>query len=442
MAKAGDLVTISTKDKKEQGILMPSPDKSVVLIKLKSGYNLGFEKKDVQEIKLVQESKESKERKTKSPEPETRSEKIPKKNPDLKTVSILHCGGTIASNVDYETGAVKARFSPEELLEMFPELNDIVNLRSKLVANMLSENMRFAHYNLIAKEIEKEIKAGTDGIIITHGTDTLHYTAAALSFVLENINLPILLVGAQRSSDRGSSDAFLNLKCATQFIANSDFAGVATCLHHSSEDDSCAIILGVRSRKLHSSRRDAFKAVNSSPLAVISSFGKIKWLVETYSQRKNESKLILKLFNENLKVGLLKAHPQMFAKELSIYENFDGLILEGTGLGHCPIEKYDDKTSENESIFNEIEKLASKIPVVMTTQTIFGGVNMNVYSPGRKLVEAGVLGNGLDITTETAFIKLAWLLSNYEKSVTKDLFSKNFRGELSERRTYEIDFLK
>ena len=430
MSEIGDQVKVVSKGRSEEGILMPSSEKDVVIIKLNNGYNIGFEKKDIEKIEII-----SKKKKTAKKE---NNKIFTDKN--LKTISILHCRGTIASKVDYETGAVKAKFTPEELLDMFPELGKIANIKSKLVANMLSENMRFAHYNTIAKEIEKEIKAGTDGIIITHGTDMLHYTAAALSFCLEGLNIPVLLVGAQRSSDRGSSDAFMNLRCAAQFIVNSDFSEVAVCMHNSSEDDLCAVISGVRSRKMHSSRRDAFKSINSENFALIDNEGAIAWQRKDYTKREDKKKLSLKLFNDKLKIGLLKAHPQMFAEELIAYGKFSGLVLEGTGLGHFPIESYDKDSKLNEKIFVELKNLAKKIPVIMTTQTIFGGVNMNVYTPGRKLQEVGVLSAG-DMIPETAYIKLAWLLSNYKKEDVIKLFNQNLRGELSLQRNYQNEFL-
>lgn len=429
MPNPGDKVKVITKETSEEGILMPSPDENTVLIKLSNGYNIGFEKKDVKDIKLIKSKEEI-------PPPSAKKVSL---NPGLKTITILHCGGTIASKVDYETGAVKAKFSPEELLEMFPELGKIANIKSRLVANMLSENMRFAHYNIIAKEIEKAIKEETNGIIITHGTDTLHYTAAALSFALENLPVPVLLVGAQRSSDRGSSDAFLNLKCAVQFISKSDFSGVAVCMHAHTDDTLCAILPGVKARKMHSSRRDAFKAINAEPIAFVDGQGKIEWKNKNYFKFEKKN-LNLELFNPNLKLGILKSHPQMFEEEIKAYDTFDGLILEGTGLGHFPIEKYDNYTKEHDLIFKEIEKLAKRILVVMATQAIFGMVNMNVYSPGRRLIEAGVLGNGLDMPPETAFIKLAWLLSNYPKDEVAKLFSQDFRGEIGTKRIAEKDF--
>ena len=375
----GDKVKIITKNAVEEGILIPSPDESVILIKLDSGYNVGLNKKEVKEIKLV--SKKAERALNKS------AKIISQKG--LKTIMILHCGGTIASRVDYETGAVKAKFSPEELLEMFPELGGIANIQSKLVANMFSDDMRFAHYNIMAKEIAKAFKEGADGIILTQGTDTLHYTAAALTFALEGLNGPVIIVGSQRSSDRGSSDAFMNLKCAAQFIAQADFKGVAICLHANSNDERCVILPGFKSRKMHSSRRDAFKAVNAQPYAYVSPEWKIESVIEPISKNValESGKLVLKLFNEKIKVGILKSHPQMFAEEVKAYGKFDGLILEGTGLGHFPVNNYDENTVENGKILLEIKNLAKKMPVVMTTQTIFGMVNMNVYSTGRDLIK-------------------------------------------------------
>ncbi|MFH1839802.1 MAG: Glu-tRNA(Gln) amidotransferase subunit GatD [Nanoarchaeota archaeon] len=420
----GDKIEITTKKETLSGLFMPSKENTFIL-KLDNGYNLGIDKKNIKKAKLLSKYKE---KKSKSPKV-IQNSKLPK-------ITILHTGGTIASKVDYETGGVIARFSPEELLEMFPELKKIVNLKSRLISNMWSEDLNFQHYNLLAKEVEKEVKAGADGVIITHGTDTLHYTSSALAFILENLTIPVILVGSQRSSDRGSSDAALNLICACNFIANSKFQDVAICMHSSMEDESCYILPATKSRKLHSSRRDAFKAINTDPIALVDKQGKIE-----YSQKvkQKKGKLNLRLFKE-VKVGILKAHPNMLSKEVSFYKNYDGLVLEGTGLGHLPINKTDSSTIENEKVFAELKKLAKKIPVVMTSQCIFGRINMNVYTTGRKLQEIGVLGNGLDMTTETAFIKLAWLLSNFKKQDVFELISENISNEINER--IKDDFLE
>jgi len=424
-AKTGDNVIVDTKDKEVKGILMPVPESEgeVVILKLESGYNIGIDKKDVKEIKLVKSYSEKKQKTAEI-----------KQNKKLPTVSILHTGGTIASKVDYKTGGVIAKFSPGEIIGMFPELTKIANIKSRKIASMQSEMMRFPHYNIMAKEIEKEIKSGTDGIIITHGTDTMHYSSAALRFILEDLSVPVILVGSQRSSDRGSSDAGLNLISACYFIANSDFADVAICMHENLSDESCLILPALKTRKMHTSRRDAFRPINTTPVARVNFNDKnISFMKKGYSKKDNK-KLKLKLFNEKIKVGLIKTHTNMFAEEFLAYKNFDGLVVEGTGLGHLPNEETDEYTKENKKIFDSLkEMIKNGLITVMSSQTIYGRIQMNVYTPMRELQEIGVLGHLSDMTPETTFIKLAWLLSNYKKKEVKDLITKNLKGEISER---------
>ena len=406
----GDVVEVVTKGKTLTGVLLESSKKEVVTIKLSSGYNIGINKKNIDGIRKIKKIRKEK---------AVSKHEIKK---GLKKISILHTGGTVASEVDYKTGAVTAKFTPEELLEMFPELKDIANIDSRLIANIMSENMNFSHYNLMAKEIEKEINKGADGIIITHGTDTMHYSSAALSFILEDLSIPVILVGAQRSSDRGSSDASLNLISAVYFIANSDFAEVAICMHENIDDENCLILPGLKSRKMHSSRRDAFRTVNTIPFAIVNTENKsIKFLRKEYNARSNK-KLRLKLFDEKIKVGILKSHPHMYPEEFLSYKDFDGLVIEGTGLGHIPTDK---------EILEAVKKI--KAVMVMAPQTIYGRLQMNVYSTGREIQGLGILGNYSDMTPETTFIKLAWLLSNYKKEEVKELITKNLRGEISER---------
>jgi len=413
----GDKIVVITPKKEYHGSYMPGSDDGKLVLKLENGYNVGIYKNKIKQVKLLEKYKE-----TKSEIKSIKSQK------NLPKIVILHTGGTIASKVDYKTGAVVAKFTPKNLLSMFPELTKIANIDSKLIGNFMSENIRFAHYNLMAKEVEKALERA-DGVIITHGTDTLGYTSAALSFILEDLGKPVILVGAQRSSDRGSSDAGMNLIYAAKFIANSDFAGVGICMHANTNDEGCYILPPCKTKKLHSSRRDAFRVVNDKPYAFVGK-DKINYLREDY-YKKSKSKVSLKLFKNDLKIGILRGKPQMFSNEVDSYSNYDGLILEGTGLGHMPIVKFDKYTSENERILESLSRLCSKIPVVMTSQTVFGRVNMNVYSPGKELQKIGVL-SGEDMLTETAYIKLAWLLSNNKKEV-KALVGKNIRGEINKR---------
>ena len=401
---------------------MPSNSKTYFL-KLASGYNIGIDKRNVKSIKTIGKSVSKKS-----------SIKIKQKT-SLPKISILHTGGTIASKVDYKTGGVVAQFKPEEILAMFPKLKDIGNFESRLISNIMSENMNFFHYNLLAKEIAKEVKKGVKGVIITHGTDTLHYTSAALSFILEGLSVPVVLVGAQRSSDRGSSDAEINLVSAAMFISNFKSGGVFVCMHENADDDTNVILNGLKVRKMHTTRRDAFKPINEFPIAKID-YKKKK--VQILRKVGSSGKLSLKLFNPKIKVGLIKTVPNMNASEFLNFKNYAGLLIEGMGIGHAPIIKFDEFTSENEKMRKALVLLGKNTILALASQTIYGRINMNVYSPGRELQEIGVLGNFSDMTAETSFIKLGWLLSNYPKKV-KEMFCEDLRGEISKRSSEEFE---
>lgn len=431
-AKPGDYVEITTNEETLQGALLQSPEleKEVVIIKLPSGYNLGISKSKIKKISTLPQPQSQPHEKAVA----ATAKKDEKTKAKLPKISILHTGGTIASRVDYRTGGVLARFTPEEILGMFPELKDIGDIDSRLIRNMWSEDMRFAHYNLMAKEVAKEAAKGAEGIIITHGTDTMHYSSAALSFALEEVGIPVVLVGAQRSSDRGSTDAAMNLISAAYFIANSDFAGVAICMHENMSDTSSLILPATKARKMHTSRRDAFRPINTQAIARVDYENRnISFFTEDSQKKDKGRKLRLKLFNEKLKVGIIKTHPNMYAEELAAYNGFDGLVIEGFALGQAPINQVDEFTAEHKKILATIKSLCKKLPVVMASQCIYGRLQMNVYSTARDLQAAGVLGNLSDMTSETTFIKLAWLLGNYKKGEVKELITKNLRGEITER---------
>ncbi len=430
-AKPGDRVRVITNDGIKEGILMPNEETGSVIIKLDNGYNIGIDNRKIREIKIIGKYQAK----------EAASKKEMKKDSKKPTIAILHTGGTIASKVDYRTGGVIARFSPEEILEMFPELKGMANIRSKLISNMFSEDMRFKHYSLMCKAIEEEVKKGVDGIILTHGTDTLGYSAAALSFALENISIPVILVGSQRSSDRGSSDASVNLISAANFIAKTDFAGVAICMHESIGDNNCLIMPACKTRKMHTSRRDAFKVVNDRAIARVNYETKnIEFINKNYNRKSNDKKLkVLDKFEE--KVGLLKGHPNMFPEQFEFFKNYKGLVIEGTGLGQTQVGAPNELAKIHAKNLEAIKKVIKNgCIVVMASQCIFGRVQMHVYSNAIDLVEAGVIP-GKDMLAETAFIKLAWLLGNYNKEEVKGLIVENLRGEINER-LLEDEFLQ
>ncbi len=425
----GDKIKLTLKSEEElEGLFVPSTDKEFIIIKLDSGYNQAIKLSNVKLTELLEEHKVK-----------IKKHKELKQDKSLPLIILLHVGGTIASKVDYSTGGVSAQMEPDELLDAIPELKNIARIKTKILSNTLSENIRFDDYNVIAKEILESLDENIVGVIISHGTDTLHYSTAALSFMLQKIKIPVVFVGSQRSSDRPSTDSVLNLISAAKFISDqvskaAPLTGVFASMHSNSDDDYCDIYSGLNLRKLHSSRRGAFKQINSSPVAQVYSSGKIN-----YSPIKNIEDLDPlfepAFFRTEIKVGILKSHPNLFEEELSAFKNFDGLIIEGTGLGHLPVES-DSSNKEHKKISSLLVEMSKKIPIVISSQCINGSTNLNIYRTGRIIKRAGVLEAGA-IITETAFIKLAWLLSNFPKDEIKEMWERNFVGEVISRNLYE-----
>ena len=420
----GDKIRIEKGGEVYEGILMPRVEgnNDIITIKLDNGYNIGI--KDSKDLKIEKINN------NKQPEKKKVSLGFDAKKP---TILILHTGGTIAAKVDYRTGGVIASFEPEDLIEMFPEINEIANIKSKLIRRMFSEDMRFEHHQMIAREITKEASR-VDGIIVTHGTDTMHYTSASLAFMLEDLPIPVILVGSQRSSDRPSADSAMNLICAAKFIAKTDFAGVAVCMHATINDDFCYIHHPCKVRKMHTSRRDAFQPVNALPYAKVwFKEDKIEFLRSDYPKRGDKKIKLRDKFEE--KVGLVKFYPGFDEKILEFYEKngYRGLVLEGYGLGQIPINEIDEFTKINKRTFEILKRLSEKgCLIVASSQTIFGRVNLNVYSTGRDMQSIGIIGCE-DMHPEVAFVKLKWLLGNYSSEEARKMVKENLRGEIADR---------
>ncbi|MFA5361050.1 MAG: Glu-tRNA(Gln) amidotransferase subunit GatD, partial [archaeon] len=391
--KEGQLIEFNFEENKVKGTIIPSNlQEEIIMIKLESGYNAGFLTTKINNIKSLGEVKSVGKAKIMEI----------KKNPNLPTISILHTGGTIASRVNYSVGGVMASFDLEDLITMFPELATIANIESVFVTNMMSEDIQTQHIKKISQVVSEQIKKGIRGIIIGHGTDMLGYSAAALAFELENCPIPIIIVGSQRSSDRGSSDAAMNLICASTFITKTNFKGVAVCMHNSTNDDYCAIVDATKVRKMHTSRRDAFKPINDTPIALIDYRTKeIKWIKEKIDFEKQKGEFKLRN-NFEEKVGLIKMHPFITEKEINYYkkEKYKGLIIEGTGLGHTPIR-------ENDSFIKALKELIeSECIIGITSQCLHGRVNSTVYTNLRKVASIGAIYCE-DMLPETALMKLS-----------------------------------
>ncbi|MBI5158924.1 Glu-tRNA(Gln) amidotransferase subunit GatD [Candidatus Micrarchaeota archaeon] len=423
--REGDKVCVRASGGEYEGLLLPRAElggENCLVLKLDSGYNVGVEFSAGSEVELVE-----------------RGKPLVFQSSDFNVsvvggkprVSILGCGGTIASRIEYKTGAVFPAFSPGDLLSFAPELKDIASIDCRKLFSLLSEDMTPKHWQVIAREVAVEVKKGVEGIVLMHGTDTMSYTSAALSFMLQNLPVPVVLVGSQRSSDRGSSDNAVNLVCAV-LAAQSNFAGVGVCMHVNMNDDYCFLHEGTRVRKLHTSRRDAFKSVNVSPLAKIDYSGrKVEFLRDAVKRDERRRVEVDDKMNEN--VFLLYTYPGVKPEFVEKLDCFDGVVVAGTGLGHVPTNPFDDEFAQ--SIVPSLKGLVEKgIPVVIAPQTIYGRIDLNVYTAGRMLKEIGVIGDGCDWLPETALVKLMWALGHVKKvEKVRELMVKNVAGEVSER---------
>ena len=394
-ARIGNLIRVTSKTGDVyEGYLFPRyqyGDQHHIVLKLRNGYNVGIHLGRTEKIEVIGEGEKPK---------FTKAPPLPKQS-GLPRVSIISTGGTIASRVDYRTGAVEPALSAEELASVVPELESIAEIDAHILYSEYSENLTPEHWKGMAEEAARKISHGADGIIITHGTDTMHYTAAALSFALQHLPVPVILVGAQRSSDRPSSDAATNLTGGTAIAAAADMAAVGVAMHEEISDHHIIAHKGTRVRKCHSSRRDAFKSIETRPLARYDLTTHRLETMDSGTKRDKKRQLTLKpSFDPS--AYLLKSYPGFDRRSIdsAIQQGARGIVLEGTGLGHVPRTSYD-------SISHAVGK---DIPVFMTSQTIWGRVNLNVYSTGRDLLNLGV--DPLeDMIPETALVKLMWTLA-------------------------------
>lgn len=407
-AEDGDRIKVETKIAIKEGVLMPHhqfSDDDIITIKLDNGYNIGLTVDKNTKIVLLKKHKPK----------ETKTKTIPfdKKKP---TISIIGTGGTIACYVDYRTGAVHPASSAKDLAFSVPEIFDICNVKTQVAVQILSENIEVSHWKTLAKAVAKELNNGSHGVVIPHGTDTLGYTAAALSFMLKNLSGPVVLVGAQRSSDRPSSDAAQNLIAAATVAAKSDIGEVTVVMHEEISDTCSAIHRGVKVRKFHTSRRDAFKTVNDVPLGMVENGN----IIFTQKYRKKTKGKVAVEDSMVEEVCMVFSRPGLKAEDLPTKK---GMVLIGTGLGHVP-----------QKIIPKIKELGNEGTIaVMSSQCLFGRINMRVYSTGRDLLKAGVISCE-DMLPETAYVKLMWALAHGKnREEVKRIMTTNLAGEISER---------
>ena len=393
------------------GILMPRyeySDDSHIVLKLKNGYNVGLEIDKIKKIEL--ESL-----------PVTKKENMPKPKTDsaLPKILLISTGGTIASKIDYRTGAVTPALTASELNATVPELSKIANIDTEVLFSEYSENLLPEHWIKIAEKLNSCERSEYRGIIVAHGTDTMQYTAAALAFSLSGFPKPVALVGSQRSSDRPSSDAALNLIAAVRFLVETDVTGVFVVMHNTSSDDEIACHWATRVRKNHTSKRNAFQTIGGSPAFIIQDNRIEK--NKLFNLPKVEYSPKIKFDN---RVALVKYYPGFEPKimDYTISSGYKAIIFEGTGLGHVGKIMYD-----------AIEKAKKKgMFVGMTSQCIDGMVSMTVYDSGRDLLNLGVIPLG-NMIPETALVKAMWALANSKDSAEMNkIMKENIALEFSD----------
>ncbi len=414
----GDVLRVTTGGFVAEGTLMPrveSADECHLVLKQRTGYNVGLSYSKNLKVEKIGEAVK----------PDFRPPPLPPVKKGLPKVSIISTGGTIASRVDYITGGVYAAMSSRDLLSIVPELADIAQIEAVILYSVFSENINSDHWTGMACEVAKRIKEGVDGVVVTHGTDTMGYSAAALAFALQKLPVPVVFVGSQRSSDRPSADSATNLVAAVTAAAYAPIAGVVLGMHEGTGDDSIIFHPGVKVRKCHTSTRYAFQTVNTIPVARFKD-NKITVLDESFRRRQDSELVVRERFEK--KVALLKFHPgfNSLIIESLIDSGFRGIVFEGTGLGHV-----------SEQCYDAIERASYEgILMGMTSQCIWGRVNMNVYSMGRELTRRGVEPLA-DMLPETALVKLMWSLGNTGNvEEARRLLKMNVVGEYNPRTPY------
>lgn len=428
----GDKVRIVCEGGGYEGILLPQKEKSETTpLKLSSGYNIGVKNSRIKKMELLEKRAPIIATAEKAHRAASANLEAGKEESSKGKTSILACGGTIASRIDYHTGAVYPATTPEQLLASFPNIQRDT-IKAKTLFSLLSEDLAPTHWQEISKAVADEIKGGATGVIITHGTDTMSYTSAALSFMLQNLPCPVVLTGSQRSSDRGSSDSEINIR-SSLLAAKAGLSGVFVCMHENLSDDSCLLHFGAKVRKMHTTRRDAFRSINTLPAArIFPSMGKVEKISERALPRQPGAQLSLDT-RLNSNVAMLYTYPGMLPKAISSLSDYDGVVLAGTGLGHIPLNLSNDPLST--PILKEVKGLISSgIAVTLCSQAIHGRVNMNVYANGRLQREAGIIGHLCDFTPESAYVKLMWVLGHEKKmEKVRAMMEANIAGEITDR---------
>lgn len=400
----GDIVRCTLQGCSCEGTYITTRD-GMATIKLMSGYNIGVPEKNLT--------------KTGSSEMAEPYASEIAQDTTLPKISIVSTGGTIASKIDYRTGAVTSQFRATDILNAIPGLATLAQFSAVQLCNILSENMTPAIWQQLARAIYGEIKAGAQGVLVTHGTDTMAYSAAAIRFMVKT-PVPVVFVGSQRSADRPSSDNVMNGMCAAK-TALSDLGEVVVVMHGTTSDDACAIHRGTRVRKMHTSRRDAFQTIGDGVIGSVT-YPSLDISLASHAVKRGSCEAELKDTLEE-KCAIVWYYPGMDPALLSAYNGYKGIVLAGTGLGHTGTD-----------IIARIREMSTAgTTFVMTSQCLNGRVCDRVYDTGRDLLAAGVI-EGEDMLPEVALVKLMWVLGNTsDLTEARRLMTQNLAGEITWR---------
>lgn len=404
------------------GLVLPrseTSDAEHLVLKLVSGYNIGIRHDTITQMRKVGYRKAE--------------YKIPEEDfpvdPGKPRVKLFGTGGTIASRLDYRTGAVIPAFSPGELYGSVPELADICNLETEKLFGVFSENMGKEQYLVLAERVGEAIADGYQGVVVGHGTDTMHHSAAALSFMVQNSPVPIVMVGSQRSSDRPSSDAARNLIAATWSAATAPFAETMVCMFGPTSDRYNLLHRGTRVRKMHSSYRSTFRTLGDIPLATVQEDGTIDALQQGLRPRRDDTDVtVAPAFND--RVTILYYYPNMQPDIIDalVQCGYKGIVIAGTGLGHV-----------NKVVYPALKRARDAgVQIYMTLQTLWGFVQMHVYETGREILGFGVIPLA-NMLPEVAYIKLAWALGLHpdDPEKVRELMTTTIAGEMTEGEPFD-----
>lgn len=339
---------------------------------------------------------------------------MPERILEKKKVLLIATGGTIASRKSGH--GLKPQITPQELMEYIPQVEKICEVETLQLLNLDSTNMEPRHWCLMAETIHKNYEF-YDGFVIAHGTDTMAYTAAALSYMIQNSNKPIVITGSQKPIDMEITDAKSNLLDSFLYVSDEESQGVQIVFDGK-------VIAGTRAKKVRSKSYNAFSSIDYPFLAMIQD-GNIMRYIPMLPYKEDVS--FYETMNDN--VYLLKMIPGIKARVLeSIFENYDSIVVESFGVGGIPKTISDD-------FFRLCQKYPHKL-IVMATQVAHEGSDMTVYEVGRDIKAECRILESYDMTLESVIAKLMWIMGN------KNLQEVDVENIFYQRINYDLIFDK